>query len=363
MKVAPILRALRGRPGLDAGLVHTGQHYDPRLSRVFFDDLGLPEPDVHLEVGSGSHASQTAEIMKRFEPVLERQQAQVVLVVGDVNSTVACSLVASKLRLERPFDCRLGPRRRPLIAHVEAGLRSFDEDMPEEANRRLTDALSDLLYVSEPAGLRNLAREGIPNERVVMVGNVMIDSLLKAGEQARGSKILETLELQAGSYGVVTLHRPSNVDDPQTLAGLLRTLDGIAQELPLVFPVHPRTRSRLASEGLALSSASWRVIDPVGYLDFVRLLSCARVALTDSGGIQEETTVLGVPCLTLRENTERPVTVLEGTNQLVGTDPGRIREGLRQVLAGPPRGRVPHLWDGRAAERIVDHLESVLGAR
>jgi UDP-N-acetylglucosamine 2-epimerase (non-hydrolysing) len=361
MKVAPLMRAFARRPALDPGLVHTGQHYDPKLSRVFFDDLGIPEPDVHLEVGSGSHAAQTAEIMRRFEPVVEQEQPQVVLVVGDVNSTVACSLVASKAMLREPFRCRLGLRHRPLVVHVEAGLRSFDDDMPEEINRRLTDAISDVLYVSEPAGLANLAREGVASEKAVMVGNVMIDSLLMAGEQAKRSAILDTLGLAAGSYGVVTLHRPSNVDVPEALTGLLRTLDAIAREVPLVFPVHPRTRAKLAAApGLSLDPPSWRVTEPLGYLDFVRLLSNARVVLTDSGGIQEETTVLGVPCLTLRENTERPVTIEEGTNLLVGTDPRRIMAGYREVLTGQRARRVPRLWDGMAAERIADHLAGVL---
>lgn len=362
MKVAPLLRALSRRAQFDVRLVHTGQHYDPKLSQVFFDELGIPAPHVHLEVGSGSHGAQTAEIIRRFEPVMLEEQAQVVLVVGDVNSTIACALVAAKVILEKPFETCWGTRRRPLIVHVEAGLRSFDEDMPEEINRRLTDSISDLLYVSDPAGMENLSREGVPPRKMLLVGNVMIDTLLAARERAMQSQILAQLGLNAGAYGVVTLHRPSNVDDSATLAGLLRTLDHVAHETPLVFPVHPRTKARLDAAGLSLDESRWRVIEPVGYLDFLCLLSRARVVLTDSGGIQEETTVLGVPCLTLRENTERPVTVDEGTNQLVGIEPAAIIDGYRRVMSGTVTGRVPKFWDGKAAERIAEHLESVLAA-
>jgi UDP-N-acetylglucosamine 2-epimerase (non-hydrolysing) len=359
MKVAPLLRALGRVPLFDARLVHTGQHYDPKLSQVFFDELGIPAPEVHLEVGSGSHGAQTAEIIKRFEPVLADQQAQVVMVVGDVNSTIGCALVAAKLFLEHPFQTLGGIRRRPLVAHVEAGLRSLDDDMPEEINRRLTDCISDLLYVSDPAGLTNLAKEGVPSERMVMVGNVMIDTLLATRERALKSTILQELGLPENGYGVVTLHRPSNVDDAGTLGNMLGTLDHVAHELPLVFPVHPRTRARLDAAGFRLDSGRWYVTDPVGYLDFVRLLSSARLVMTDSGGIQEETTVLGVPCLTLRENTERPVTVEEGTNQLVGTERSRILAGARRALSGGVSGRIPRFWDGQAADRIAQHLASL----
>ncbi len=359
MKVAPLMQVLARRLLFDVRLVHTGQHYDPKLSQIFFDDLGIPPPDVHLEVGSGSHGAQTAEIMRRFEPVVAREQAQVVLVVGDVNSTIACALVAAKTLLDEPFATRWGIRRRPLVVHVEAGLRSFDEDMPEEINRRLTDCISDILYISDPAGVANLAREGVPPEKVVMVGNVMIDTLLAARERAMQSDILERLGLTIKRYGVVTLHRPSNVDDSATLARLVTTLDHVACELPLVFPVHPRTQVKLGSVGVDLPASRWHITDPVGYLDFIRLLASARVVLTDSGGIQEETTVLGVPCLTLRENTERPVTVEEGTNQLVGTDRDAIIGAYHRVMAGQVSGRVPHFWDGQAAERVAEHLESV----
>jgi UDP-N-acetylglucosamine 2-epimerase (non-hydrolysing) len=360
MKVGPLMRAIAGRPGLQPVLVHTGQHYDPNLSLVFFDELGIPRPAHYLKVGSGSHAVQTAEIMRRFELVLEQEQAQVTLVVGDVNSTVACAMVASKLPLRESFKVGGRLRRRPLVVHVEAGLRSFDDDMPEEINRKLTDAISDVLYVSEPAGAANLAREGVAPERIVFVGNVMIDSLLSVQRQAAGSNVLAGLGLSAGAYGVVTLHRPSNVDDADVLVGLMGALDSVARELPLVFPVHPRTRARLASAGFTPDANRWHLVEPVGYVDFVRLLSSAAVVLTDSGGIQEETTVLGVPCLTLRENTERPVTIDEGTNQLVGTDPERIAAAFARARSGGVAGRVPRLWDGRAAERIADHLAQLL---
>ena len=358
VKLAPLLRAFRTHPLFDVRLVHTGQHYDSSLSAVFFDEFNIPRPDVHLEVGPGSHAWQTAELMKRFEPVLAEQQAQVVLVVGDVNSTVACALVAAKFALDVPFRIRSGKRRRPLIAHVEAGLRSFDDDMPEEANRRLTDTISDLLYVSDPAGMVNLAKEGVPDNRVVMVGNVMIDTLFSARAQVRKSLILAELAL-TGLYGVVTLHRPGTVDDPVVFADLFRTLNGLARELPLVFPVHPRTRARLQTMGQVLDSPHWRVVEPLGYFDFIRLLCNARVVFTDSGGVQEETTVLGIPCLTLRNNTERPVTVEQGTNQLVGTQRTAIESAFRRAMSGEIRGRVPQYWDGRAAERIADHLQSL----
>jgi UDP-N-acetylglucosamine 2-epimerase (non-hydrolysing) len=360
MKVAPLLRALSRRSRFDVRLVHTGQHYDPKLSQVFFDDLGIPAPDIHLDVGSGSHGTQTAEIIRRFEKVLNDEQAEVVLVVGDVNSTIACALVTAKFVLDKAYSTLWGTRRRPLVVHVEAGLRSFDDDMPEEINRKLTDFISDLLYVSDPAGLINLQREGVSPEKTAYVGNVMIDTLLSARQRAMESKILQGLHLEPGEYGVVTLHRPSNVDDAGTLSALLATLDQVARQLPLVFPVHPRTKARLDAAASALTRSRWRIIEPVGYLDFLRLLSCARVVLTDSGGIQEETTVLGVPCLTLRDNTERPVTVEEGTNQLVGVNPDAILGGFRRVMEGKVEGRTPRFWDGQAAERIAHHLESVL---
>lgn len=356
MKIAPLLRAFGRDSRFEARLVHTGQHYDDKLSKVFFEELAIPRPDIELEVGSGSHAQQTAEIMKRFEPVVEREQPHGVLVVGDVNSTIGCAIVAAKLMRKEPFTVRGQPHRRPLVIHVEAGLRSNDSDMPEEINRVLTDAISDLLYVSEPAGIANLRREGVAAERMELVGNVMIDTLLAARERAQASTVLDTLGLADGQYGLVTLHRPSNVDDVAALRALLDTLDGLGTRL--VFPVHPRTRARITAAGITLDPARWQLVEPLGYLDFIRLQASARVVLTDSGGVQEETTVLGVPCITLRENTERPVTIDQGTNQLAGTARSAIREAYARIDS--VRGRVPEKWDGRSADRIVAHLASVL---
>ena len=342
MKIAPLLHEMRSRPSLTSLLVHTGQHYDEKMSKLFFEQLHIPRPDVDLEVGSGSHAVQTAEVMRRFEPVLLEHRPDVVLVVGDVNSTLACALTAVKLGIE--------------VAHVEAGLRSFDRTMPEEINRLLTDAISRWLFVTEPSGVTNLKREGIPDERIYLVGNVMIDTLLRCRDRAEESGILEQLGLRSGGYGVLTLHRPANVDDPAQFAPLFAALARIAQRLPLVFPVHPRTRKSLAAIG-AETTPGVILTEPLGYLDFMKLMAHARLVLTDSGGIQEETTVLGVPCLTLRANTERPITCDEGTNQLVGLDPAAIETAALATLERP-RGanRVPALWDGGAAKRIVDVL-------
>ena len=361
VKIAPIMRALSAEASLRPVLVHTGQHYDDKLSRVFFDDLGIPTPDISLEVGSGSHAQQTAEIMRRFEGVVEAEQPHVVLVVGDVNSTVACALVAAKTVLARPFDWAFqAGRRRPLSVHVEAGLRSFDDDMPEEINRRLTDSVSDLLFVSEPSGVENLGKEGVDPARVHLVGNVMIDTLLAARDRAMQSDIIERLGYAPGGYCLVTLHRPSNVDDPQQLAQLTGVLDGIADHVPLLFPVHPRTRARIEASGMRLHPDRWRLIEPVGYLEFLRLMSGARLICTDSGGVQEETTILGVRCLTLRENTERPVTITEGTNILAGTRRDTIWPAFQRALSEPCQHRQPHLWDGQAAPRIATALVSAL---
>jgi len=356
IKIAPLLRSLRGNSFFEARLLHTGQHYDDKLSKVFFDDLKIPRPDIELNVGSGSHAAQTAEVIRRFEPVLEAEQPQVVLVVGDVNSTIACALVVSKFQLAQSFRWRGTARRRPVMVHVEAGLRSFDDDMPEEVNRRLTDAISDLLFVSDPAGLENLAREAVPHEKVFFVGNVMIDTLLAAKEQAMRSSIVEDLGQTAGAFGLVTLHRPSNVDDPVALKALLGVLDEVSREMPLVFPVHPRTRARLATMGVSLNGGRWHVTDPLGYLDFLKLQASARVVFTDSGGVQEETTVLGVPCVTLRSSTERPVTISEGTNVLAGTERASVLASLQEALGRQRDGRTPRFWDGRAADRVVDAL-------
>jgi UDP-N-acetylglucosamine 2-epimerase (non-hydrolysing) len=352
MKIAPLMRAFAQRPEIDARIVHTGQHYDDAMSKSFFDDLHIPRPDINLEVGSASHAVQTALIMQRFEPVMLAEKPDAVLVVGDVNSTIACGLVAAKLQV-------------PLV-HVEAGLRSFDRTMPEEVNRVLTDAISDLLFVTEPAGVENLLHEGVAREKIHLVGNVMIDTLLAHREMAEKSDVLERLKLSPQRYGVLTLHRPSNVDDPRVLAGILDALQEIQAETPLVFPVHPRTRGNLERSGLAARLAGMRglsLIEPLGYLDFLKLMSRAAVVLTDSGGIQEETTVLGVPCLTLRANTERPVTAEHGTNQVVGMSPERIVAAYRRVREGKVTPRVPELWDGRAAERIAEILVRWHGAR
>jgi UDP-N-acetylglucosamine 2-epimerase (non-hydrolysing) len=349
MKVAPIVEAMRRRASEFAPVVlHTGQHYDERMSDAFFRDLGLPEPDVHLGVGSGSHAQQTAAVMQRFEPVVLEHKPDWVLVVGDVNSTLACALVCSKLGVR--------------VAHVEAGLRSRDRTMPEEINRLLTDQLSDLLLTPSEDADRNLLAEGIEPGRIRFVGNVMIDSLFKQLEGAESSRVREELEVAGGDYAVVTLHRPSNVDEPEVLRGILSALTRISERLPVVFPIHPRTRKNLDEFGLLGAGERGgrvRLVEPLGYLDFLRLYSGARLVLTDSGGIQEETTALGIPCLTLRENTERPVTVELGTNRVVGTDPERIVAEAEAALARdrqkePPR--TPPLWDGRAAGRILDAL-------
>jgi UDP-N-acetylglucosamine 2-epimerase (non-hydrolysing) len=342
MKIAPLMWEIERRGDIDARLVHTGQHYDERMSRLFFDELRIPRPDVDLGVGSGSHAAQTAEVMKRFEPIVVEQRPDAVVVVGDVNSTIACALTAVKLGVP--------------VAHVEAGLRSFDRTMPEEINRILTDAISRWLFVTEPSGVENLRREGVPDDRIHLVGNVMIDTLLACRDLCARSTIRDDLRVAGREYGVLTLHRPANVDDPAVLADLLGAIGRIQGELPIVFPVHPRTRKALEGRDLA-AMPGLILTEPLGYLDFMKLLAEARLVLTDSGGIQEETTVLGVPCLTLRNNTERPITIEQGTNRLVGLDPQRIVAAARAVLSEPPRpGQVPELWDGRASSRIVDIL-------
>jgi UDP-N-acetylglucosamine 2-epimerase (non-hydrolysing) len=342
MKIAPLMWELRRRPGIQSYLVHTGQHYDERMSKLFFEELNIPRPDIDLGVGSGSHTVQTAEVMKRFEPVVLEQRPDVVLVVGDVNSTLACALTAVKLNVP--------------VAHVEAGLRSFDRTMPEEINRILTDAISQWLFVTEHSGITNLRNEGVDEERIFMVGNVMIDTLLSCRRRCEESTILEQFGLGERPYAVLTLHRPANVDDPAVFGRLLAGIDRLQREVPIVFPVHPRTRKALNGSA-AESLPGLLLTEPLGYLDFMKLLSHARVVLTDSGGIQEETTVLGVPCLTLRNNTERPITVEQGTNRLVGLDPERIIATGLEVLSRPVQeARIPELWDGRAAERIVDVL-------
>jgi UDP-N-acetylglucosamine 2-epimerase (non-hydrolysing) len=370
MKASPIIEAIRarseqnradGREEISQILVHTGQHYDQQMSKLFFDQLGMPSPDVNLEVGSGSHAVQTAEVMKRFETVCVAQKPSHILVVGDVNSTLACALVGVKLGIS--------------VAHVEAGLRSFDRRMPEEINRIMTDSISDYLFTTEESANVNLRREGIPDEKVHFVGNVMIDTLLKHLKTAERSAILERLGLDGTGdavrpYGVLTLHRAETVDDRQRFREMLEALAQIAKELPIIFPVHPRTRKRIEEfafgEFFEGATEGIRAVEPLAYLDFLRLMSRARVVLTDSGGIQEETTVLGVPCVTLRDSTERPVTTLEGTNVLAGTKRDDILSKTHSQLgrssnglAGQPQTPLsctPPLWDGKAAERIVDVL-------
>lgn len=346
VKIAPLMREMRKHASIRPILVHTGQHYDEKLSDVFFRQMGIPKPDFNLEVGSGSHAWQTAEILKRIEPLLVEKKPDLIIVVGDVNSTIAASLAAVKLGIP--------------VAHVEAGLRSFDRTMPEEINRILTDALADHLFVTEEDAIANLLKEGRPRDRIYLVGNVMIDALRQFLPLAQKSNIGKELGLLDGNgfvpFAVLTLHRPSNVDSIQTLEKLLAAINAVANELPVVFPVHPRTQDRL-KDARVRHHPHLRLIPPVGYLDFLCLLNRAALVLTDSGGIQEETTALGVPCLTLRKNTERPITVTEGTNQLVGQDPTKIVSATQEILAGKTKGgRVPKLWDGHAAERIIEIL-------
>lgn len=350
IKIASLMRAFAPDSEMEPVLIHTGQHYDETMSELFFEQLGIPSPHVNLGVGSGSHAAQTAAVMRLFEPAILELRPDAVLVVGDVNSTVACGLVAAKMRI-------------PLV-HVEAGLRSFDRSMPEEINRVVVDAISDLLFCSEPSGVENLRREGIPEERIFLVGNVMIDTLLQHRERARQSQILKTLGLEARTYATLTLHRPSNVDDPSALQRIVEAVGLIQAERPVIFPAHPRTRKKLAEAGLEeriRGMPHLRLIEPLGYLDFLQVMASSLLVLTDSGGIQEETTVLGVPCLTLRENTERPITLEVGTNHLVGTDPGRIMTTYKDILEGKVRPiKIPPLWDGKAADRIVRILKAKL---
>ena len=349
MKVAPVLRALEER-GVENVLVHTGQHYDASMSAAFFDDLGLPEPDVHLDVGSGSHADQTARVMERIEPVLVERHPDLVVVVGDVNSTLAAAIVAAKLWIP--------------VAHVEAGLRSFDRTMPEEINRVLTDQISEILFTTSPEAEENLRREGVAVERVHFVGNPMIDSLERHLDRAKESKALQTLGVSPGEYALVTLHRPSNVDDPETLKGILEALRNVAARLPVIFPAHPRTVKVMREHALdtlvdlsggPATRGSVTCTEPIGYVDFLALMADAKLVLTDSGGIQEETTILGVPCLTLRANTERPITISMGTNRLIGSDTESVAHAAADALEAPRRAATrPPLWDGKAGDRIAD---------
>ena len=358
MKAAPVIEALRRYPGVQVMLVHTGQHYDHQMSTLFFVELGMPKPDVDLQVGSGSHGEQTGQIMMKIEPLMKTERPDLVIVFGDVNSTIAAALCAAKLGIQ--------------VAHVEAGLRSFDRTMPEELNRILTDNLSDFLFTTEQGARKNLLREGIAEEKIHFVGNVMVDTLLKHRTRAGALNMSQKLGMQPGTYGLLTLHRPSNVDDERTLSEILSAIDETSKQLTIVFPCHPRTRQRLShgafthllnSEQSGRDRARLVVLDPLGYLEFLSLMSDARLVMTDSGGIQEETTVLGVPCLTLRHNTERPVTVEQGTNVLVGNSRDHIVAAAQKALNGTAQhARVPELWDGKAAERIAkilhDHLSS-----
>ncbi|MGA1823025.1 MAG: non-hydrolyzing UDP-N-acetylglucosamine 2-epimerase [bacterium] len=347
MKIAPIIKELKKIERLSCIVVHTGQHYDKEMSRIFFDDLEIPRPDINLEVGSGSHAFQTATIMIKFEKACLEHNPDLVLVVGDVNSTIACTLVA----------CKMGIK----TAHVEAGLRSFDRSMPEEINRLLTDAISDILFITCEDAIANLIREGIDESKIHFVGNVMIDTLLQHLQRAQeNSHILEDLNITRKNYAVLTLHRPSNVDNPHHLSTIFRALDTVSEKMPLIFPSHPRTSKMIKDYTIPISS-NIVFINPLGYLDFLKLLAEAAFVLTDSGGIQEETTILQVPCLTLRENTERPVTISQGTNILIGIDPNRIIEESLNIINGNiKKGSRPKLWDGEAAKRIVGIVSSYL---
>jgi UDP-N-acetylglucosamine 2-epimerase (non-hydrolysing) len=349
MKVAPLMQAFKQSGGFDTFLVHTGQHYAENMSRFFFDELGIPKPDINLEVGSGSHAYQDAEIMKRFEPIVLERKPDYVLVVGDVNSTIACGLVAVQLGVK--------------LIHVEAGLRSFDLRMPEEINRMLTDRISDLLFVTEQSGFDNLLREGIDPNKVHLVGNVMIDTLYANRAKAEKSDVQKRLGLSKGKYGAITLHRPSNVDDVIRFGEIVTAFEIIEKEIKLVFPIHPRTRNNIKGTYLEKRVNAMKnliLLEPLGYLDFLCLMSNAAFVMTDSGGIQEETTILKVPCMTLRDNTERPVTITEGTNRLVSVTADEILKNYHDIMDNRSRyiSRIPKFWDGKAAPRIVDIIKS-----
>lgn len=351
MKIAPIMDAMRSCKNIAAKLIHTGQHYDVEMNRKFFDELEIPKPDRDLEVGSGTHAVQTAEIMKRFEPVLDEEKPQAILVVGDVNSTIACALVAVKKSVQ--------------VIHVEAGLRSFDRTMPEEINRILTDQISDLLYITEANASEQLCKEGISEQKIHFVGNVMIDTLRR--NQTKAPPVAQVLHaIGAGVFAqkpfcILTLHRPSNVDQKEILTRILHGIRHLSEEVPVIFPVHPRTKAKIQEFGLEHLIQSAQIVQtrPLGYLDMLSLNAAAQFVLTDSGGIQEETTALGVPCITLRENTERPITVEQGTNTIVGTDMAKMHRVIQEIRShGGKSGRIPALWDGQAAIRIAKHLDA-----
>lgn len=349
MKAAPVISEIEKKNNSTQILVHTGQHYDSNMSEVFFKQLGLPEPDINLEVGSGSHAVQKAQIMIKLENVLLEQKPDIVLVYGDVNSTIASALVCAKLLIP--------------VGHVEAGLRSFDKTMPEEINRIVTDQLSELLFTPSKDGNKNLLREGITEEKIFFVGNVMIDTLIRLREIAADKYSLPQIskkydlssDMLSNGYGLVTLHRPSNVDDPDMLGKIIKALYELSNDIPIIFPIHPRTRQRLGNSKSKINNSKFILVEPMSYLEFLSLQENASVVITDSGGIQEESTFIGVPCLTLRENTERPVTIDEGTNILVGKDLEKLKAETHQILTGTPkRGSIPQLWDGKASERITD---------
>ncbi len=349
MKIAPLMRAFNQSGKFETLLVHTGQHYDKKMSHLFFEELNIPKPNINLEVGSGSHAVQTAEIMKRFEPVVLDFKPDYVLVVGDVNSTIACGMVAVKLGVK--------------LVHVEAGLRSFDRTMPEEINRVLTDRISDLLFVTEQSGIDNLEEEGVDPAKVCFVGNVMIDTLLANKKKAEKSNILEKLGLMEKGYAVITLHRPSNVDDMANLSKIIAAFEVIEKDLKLIFPMHPRTQNNIKGTEVGNrveAMSNLILLDPVGYLDFLKLMANAALVITDSGGIQEETTILQVPCMTLRENTERPITITEGTNRLVHIDTEDILKHYNEIKADnfEAKGKIPKYWDGKAAGRIVSIISA-----
>lgn len=349
IKIAPLVRAVRHDTSLKHVLVHTGQHYGDTMSHSFFRELDIPQPNINLNVGSLSHAQQTAKIMALFEPVLLEHRPDVVIVVGDVNSTMACTLVAAKLRIP--------------VAHVEAGLRSFDRDMPEELNRLVTDSVSDVMFTTSTEAKAQLVREGCPRSRIHFVGNVMIDSLMHNLPRTRHSAILDRLQLSKGSFALATLHRPSNVDHLDTLRQILDSLKVIQASVPIIFPVHPRTEKnlhKLVSRAQLRKLSGLTLLNPLGYLDCLQLMRHAQFVLTDSGGIQQETTVLGVPCLTLRENTEWPVTIAGGTNTLVGTSQKRILQEVTKILAGRyKKGKIPRYWDGKSAQRIIGKLKEL----
>lgn len=366
MKIAPLYHVLRREPCFEPIIVHTGQHYDVNMSEVFFRDLGLPPPHVHLGVGSGSHAMQTALVMQAYEQVLLAQRPQLVIVVGDVNSTFACALVAAKLWYRPGASAACNGSARPLVAHLEAGLRSFDRSMPEEINRVLTDAVADILWTPSPDADENLRCEGIDQTRIVRVGNIMIDSFELLRPRIEADQTWRQLGLSAGGYAVVTMHRPSNVDDPDRLARWVEVLRRLSARLPLVFPVHPRTRKQLTANGLMdrlVAMPTIQLLEPLSYIAFMNLVCRARLAITDSGGIQEETTYLGIPCLTLRPNTERPITLTQGTNRLCDLD--NIEDQFESVLSADVSSdgsrRVPELWDGHTAERVLASIRQVLG--